>query len=136
MDDIKTMAESGADLSYDFVNRPAYHHALAMGDTEFLRLTMNQALALGIDSASLVHALQNHDELTHELVHFATRHRDDVFTYGGQELTGGELAIRIRGELDRGYHRPRSALQPRVHHQRDRLHDSVGDQRDPGHPRP
>ncbi len=99
MDDIKTMAESGADLSYDFVNRPAYHHALAMGDTEFLRLTMNQALALGIDSASLVHALQNHDELTHELVHFATRHRDDAFTYGGQELTGGELAIRVRGEL-------------------------------------
>ena len=112
MDDIKTMGESGADLSYDFVNRPAYHHALAMGDTEFLRLTMNQALSLGIDSASLVHALQNHDELTHELVHFATRHRDDVFTYGGQELTGGELAIRIRGELtaaltgpDRRYNR-------------------------------
>ena len=31
MDDIKSMAESGADLSYDFVNRPAYHHALATG---------------------------------------------------------------------------------------------------------
>jgi trehalose synthase len=113
MDDIKTMAASGADLSYDFVNRPAYHHALAMADTEFLRLTMNQALELGIDSASLVHALQNHDELTHELVHFATRHRDDVFTYAGQELTGGELAIRIRGELsaaltgpDKRYNRP------------------------------
>ena len=40
MDDIKTMGESGADLSYDFVNRPAYHHALATGDTEFLRLTL------------------------------------------------------------------------------------------------
>jgi trehalose synthase len=83
-----------------------------MGDTEFLRLTMNQALSLGIDSASLVHALQNHDELTHELVHFATRHRDDIFTYGGQELNGGELAIRVRGELtaaltgpDRRYNR-------------------------------
>jgi hypothetical protein len=58
MDDIKTMGESGSDLSYDFVNRPAYHHALSTGDTEFLRLTMNQALALGIDSASLVHALR------------------------------------------------------------------------------
>jgi trehalose synthase len=113
MDDIKTMSESGADLSYDFVNRPAYHHALAMGDTEFLRLTMNLALELGIDSASLVHALQNHDELTHELVHFATRHRDDVFNYGGQEITGDALAIRIRGDLtaaltgpDAPYNRP------------------------------
>ncbi len=38
MDDIKAMGESGADLSYDFVTRPAYHHALVTGDTEFLRL--------------------------------------------------------------------------------------------------
>ena len=36
-------SERGADLSYDFVNRPAYHHALATGDTEFLRLTLNLA---------------------------------------------------------------------------------------------
>ena len=81
IDDIKTMSESGADLSYDFVNRPAYHHALVMGDTEFLRLTLNAARELGVDPASLVHALQNHDELTHELVHFATRHRDDEFPF-------------------------------------------------------
>ena len=40
MDDIKAMAEAGADLSYDFVTRPAYHHALVTGDTEFLRLTL------------------------------------------------------------------------------------------------
>ena len=32
--------EAGADLSYDFINRPAYHHALATADTEFLRLTL------------------------------------------------------------------------------------------------
>ena len=45
IDDIKNTSERGADLSYDFVNRPAYHHALATGDTEFLRLTMNIALS-------------------------------------------------------------------------------------------
>ena len=43
IDDIKSSAERGADLSYDFVNRPAYHHAMATGDTEFLRLTLNLA---------------------------------------------------------------------------------------------
>ena len=37
----------GADLSYDFVNRPAYHHALATGDTEFLRLTLNSGCESG-----------------------------------------------------------------------------------------
>src|SRR4051795_6600240 len=47
MDDIKSMGASGADLSYDFVNRPAYHHALVTGDTEFLRLTLNTALRMG-----------------------------------------------------------------------------------------
>ena len=41
IDDIQSSAERGADLSYDFVNRPAYHHALATGDTEFVRLTLN-----------------------------------------------------------------------------------------------
>jgi len=99
MDDIKAMSEDGADLSYDFVTRPAYHHALVTGDTEFLRLTLRLALDLGIDQAALVHALQNHDELTHELVHFATRHKDDVYVFGGEEITGGALAERVRGDL-------------------------------------
>jgi trehalose synthase len=102
IDDIKTMGGSGADLSYDFVNRPAYHHALVTGDTEFLRLTLNAALELRVDPASLVHALQNHDELTHELVHFSTRHRDDVFTFRGEEITGCDLGETIRDDLTRG----------------------------------
>jgi trehalose synthase len=46
-----------------------------------------------------VHALQNHDELTYELVHFAATHKDDIFAFRGTELTGGELAITIRAEL-------------------------------------
>jgi trehalose synthase len=99
IDDIKNTSELGADLSYDFVNRPAYHHALATGDTEFLRLTLNTALRMDLQPVSLVHALQNHDELTYELVHFATTHRDDIFHFRGTELTGAQLAIRIRGEL-------------------------------------
>jgi trehalose synthase len=99
IDDIKNTGERGADLSYDFVNRPAYHHALATGDTEFLRLTLNTALRQGLQPISLVHALQNHDELTYELVHFAATHRDETFHFGGTEVTGAELAIRIRAEL-------------------------------------
>jgi trehalose synthase len=99
IDDIKTMGEMGADLSYDFVNRPAYHHALVTGDTEFLRLTLNTARRLGVDPMSLVHALQNHDELTHELVHFTATHKDDLFEFGGEELTGSELAAKIRADL-------------------------------------
>jgi trehalose synthase len=99
IDDIKRMSERGADLSYDFVNRPAYAHALATSDTEFLRMTLNAGLEHGLQPIRLVHALQNHDEMTYELVHFAIGHKDDIFRFHGSELTGGELAIKIRNEL-------------------------------------
>jgi trehalose synthase len=113
MDDIKAMGETGADLSYDFVTRPGYHHALVTGDTEFLRLTMNLSREMGIDPASLVHAMQNHDELTHELVHFSTRHRDDTFTYRGESMTGGELGERVRADLNTGLTGPGKAYNRR-----------------------
>jgi trehalose synthase len=99
IDDIQSSAERGADLSYDFINRPAYHHALATGDTEFVRLTLNLAMKHGVESASLVHALQNHDEMTYELVHFETLHARDQFMFRSKELTGHELAVTIREDL-------------------------------------
>jgi trehalose synthase len=99
IDDIREIGEAGADLSYDFINRPAYHHALATADTEFLRLTLRTTLKLGVDPASLVHALQNHDELTYELVHWSTGHRDDIYTYKGEEITGEHLGETIRFDL-------------------------------------
>jgi trehalose synthase len=99
IDDIKITSEAGTDLSYDFINRPAYHHALATADTEFLRLTLNSSLSLGVSPVQLVHALQNHDELTYELVHFTTAHKDDLYVYHGEEITGGELAKTIRQDL-------------------------------------
>jgi trehalose synthase len=99
IDDIQKTSEYGADLSYDFVNRPAYAHAIATSDTEFLRLTLNAALQHGLQPVRLIHALQNHDEMTYELVHFASGHKDNSFRFRGAELTGGELAVKIRGEL-------------------------------------
>jgi trehalose synthase len=99
IDDIKATSEAGPDLSYDFVTRPAYHYALVTADTEFLRLTLRLAMEIGVDQASLVHALQNHDELTYELVHFAAGHKDDVFELNGQELTGAEVAEHVQQTL-------------------------------------
>lgn len=99
IDDIKSSAERGADLSYDFVNRPAYVHALATGDTEFVRLTLNLSVQHGVEPASLVHALQNHDEMTYELVHFATLHAEDLFAFRGTEVRGAELAETIRQDM-------------------------------------
>jgi len=99
MDDIRDTGRVGADLSYDFINRPAYQHALAMADTEFLRLTLRTSLELGVAPVGLVHALQNHDELTYELVHWATAHHADMYAFRDAELTGAELAETVRGDL-------------------------------------
>lgn len=99
LDDIAQMSKGGADLSYDFITRPAYQHALLTGDTSFLRLMLGEMHGLGIDPASLIHALQNHDELTVELVHFWTLHANDMYLYKGQTLPGSILREHIREEI-------------------------------------
>ncbi len=96
VDDIAAMSNGGADLSYDFITRPAYHHALVSGDVEFLRLMLHTMHQAGIDPAGLIHALQNHDELTLELVHFWWKHAGDLYSFQGEELRGSELRERIR----------------------------------------
>ncbi len=98
-DDLVEMSRGGADLSYDFVTRPAYHHALVTGDTGFLRLVLAEQKKYGIDPAGLVHALQNHDELTLELVHFWTKHANDTFPFRGKEAKGSAVRDVIRKEM-------------------------------------
>ncbi|WLH66266.1 maltose alpha-D-glucosyltransferase [Pseudomonas sp. FP2309] len=99
VDDIASMSHGGADLSYDFITRPAYQHALLMGDAEFLRLMLREMHRQGIDPGSLIHALQNHDELTLELVHFWTLHAHDSFLYQGQTFPGNILREHIREQM-------------------------------------
>lgn len=99
IEDIRDTGAVGADLSYDFIGRPGYHHALATGQTEFLRLALTTSLRLGVEPVHLVHGLQNHDELTYELVHWATRHGDDTFRFRGREIPGSQLAEEIRADL-------------------------------------
>jgi hypothetical protein len=101
IEDIKKTSEHPADLSYDFVNPRSYVRALATGGTEVLRLTLNTALELAVQPVHRVHALQNHDEMTYELTHFADIHRGDRFRFRGVDRRGDELAQLIRTELVR-----------------------------------
>jgi trehalose synthase len=99
VEDIARMSRGGADLAYDFVTRPGVQHALLTGDTEFLRLMHGEARRCGVEPASLVHALQNHDELTIELVHFWTGHPDREFALGGSTMTGSAVRGAIRAAM-------------------------------------
>jgi trehalose synthase len=90
-DSMHEMSSGGADLSYDFVTRPAYDHALVTGDTEFLRLIFQLMRQYRIDPAGLIHALQNHDELTMGLAQFLGPHASDMYSFRGPRVTGQEL---------------------------------------------
>lgn len=102
IEDIRDMGHTGADLSYDFITRPACQHSIITGNTEFLRLTMRTAQEMGVEPVGLVHGLQNHDELTYELVHWAALHATDRYSFRGGMRTGGEIAQTIRQEMTNG----------------------------------
>ena len=123
VDDIAAMSHGAADLSYDFITRPAYQHALVTGNTEFLRLMLHIMRDQGIDPAALIHALQNHDELTLELVHFWTLHAEDEFSYRGRTWRGRELREAIRAEMYALLVGAGDAVQPAVCDQRRGEHD-------------
>jgi trehalose synthase len=98
LDLMHEMNQGGPDLSYDFVTRPAYDHALLTGDAEFLRLVFQLMRRYNIDSGRLIHALQNHDELTMGLAHFAG-HADEQFPFRGGKLSGQQLRELIHKEM-------------------------------------
>jgi trehalose synthase len=100
MEDIKAFSQFGPDLSYDFITRPAYDHALLTGDASFLRLCLKlmRSKDINIKPIQLIHALQNHDEITYELVHFL-EHADDLFSYKGGKITGGKLRKMIIDQM-------------------------------------
>lgn len=99
LDDMSEMSRGGPDLSYDFVTRPAYDDALLTGDAEFLRLMFQLMRQYNIDPARLIHALQNHDELTMGLAHLTGAHADESFAFRGGLLSGGQLRDLVHREM-------------------------------------
>jgi len=98
-DKVHEMSNGGADLTYDFVTRPAYHHALLTGDAEFLRLIFQLMRQNNIDPAGLIHALQNHDELTMGLSQFSGAHENDHYQFRGRDITGKELRETVHADM-------------------------------------
>ena len=98
LDDLRTMSAGGPDLSYDFFTRPAYDHALLTGDAEFLRLVHQLMRKYDVDTAGLIHALQNHDELTMGIAHFGA-HGGEQFPFRGQQMSGKQIRDSVRAEM-------------------------------------
>jgi maltose alpha-D-glucosyltransferase/alpha-amylase len=89
---LKEFAPNGPDLSYDFFTRAECLYALINGDVLPLRLGHHFLLDAGVQAGTLVHDLQNHDEITFQLFELGS-HGD--FQYEGQNLNGGNLKNKV-----------------------------------------
>lgn len=98
LDAIHDFSINGPDLSYDFITRPAVEHAALTGDARFLRLSMRLEKLYGISPNKLIHDMQNHDEITYELVNYAD-HPRTKFKYGSRTLTGKQLRTLIVSQM-------------------------------------
>lgn len=89
-DSLKLYMKEGPDLSYDFYTRTEGLHCLLMRDGALLRLAYDFLLDAGVQPIGLVHDLQNHDEITYQLV--PLEHLGDkVLNYKGGTITAREL---------------------------------------------
>ena len=88
--------QNGPDLSYDFFTRAQTLHPLITGNALPLRLAHSQLLDAGVKAGTLIHDLQNHDEITYQLVDLGSR---QDFEFEGQRLNGAQLKETILREM-------------------------------------
>lgn len=95
---LRVYTRNGPDLSYDFFTRTQVVHSLLIGDAALLRQAYRFLQQTGVEPVSLVHDLQNHDEITYQLVELEHR-SDEIMTLDGREFTGRQLRQRILNEM-------------------------------------
>jgi trehalose synthase len=98
LETLTTFTKNGPDLSYDFFTRAQCLHALLTGDAAPLRQAFGFLHDSKVSLGSLVHDLQNHDEITYQLNELDHR-KDETFTLDGKKTTGKELRERMLREM-------------------------------------
>jgi trehalose synthase len=89
---LKPFTMNGPDLSYDFFTRAEALVPLITGDVLPLRLAHHFLLDAAVQEGTLIHDLQNHDEITFQLFELGSH---DDFEYEGQHLNGKQLKDQI-----------------------------------------
>ncbi|OAI57920.1 hypothetical protein AYO47_00060 [Planctomyces sp. SCGC AG-212-M04] len=96
--ELKAYTEHGPDLSYDFFTRAQCMHALLTQDASLLRQAFQFLLDADVQPIGLVHDLQNHDEITYQLVELDAR-GDEQFEINGTKVSGRELRTQMLEEM-------------------------------------
>jgi trehalose synthase len=86
----------GPDLAYDFFTRAQVLHPLLTGDAQPLRIAHSLLLQFGVQAGTMIHDLQNHDEITYQLIDLGSR--DDI-QFEGQRVNGKQLKEQILNEM-------------------------------------
>jgi maltose alpha-D-glucosyltransferase/alpha-amylase len=88
LEQVKQYTQYGPDISYDFFTRAQVLVPLITQDATYLRLAQSMLLQVGVSPGTLVHDLQNHDEITFQLIDVQSRQtmQLDGQTYSGQQV--------------------------------------------------
>ena len=95
---VKQFLDEGPDFSYDFFTRTEGLHALLTGDAALLRQAYSSLLAANLQPLRLVHDLQNHDEITYQLVSLDAR-GDEKVEYHNHAISAKKLREQILDEM-------------------------------------
>jgi maltose alpha-D-glucosyltransferase/alpha-amylase len=93
---LKEFAPNGPDLSYDFFTRAEVLYGLINGNVLPLRLAHHFLLDAGVQAGTLIHDLQNHDEITFQLFELGSH---DDFQFEGQTLNGKQLKEQVLKDM-------------------------------------
>jgi trehalose synthase len=95
---LRAFTRKGPDLSYDFFTRTEGLHSLLSQDARLLRQAYGFLLEARLQPVSLVHDMQNHDEITYQLMELDYR-GDDTFRFGDRKITGRQLREGVLDEM-------------------------------------
>src|SRR3954447_24319772 len=95
---VKKFLDKGPDFSYDFFTRTEGLHALLTGDAALLRQAYGSLLEANLQPLRLVHDLQNHDEITYQLVSLDAL-GDEKVEYHDHSIAAKKLREQILDEM-------------------------------------
>jgi len=96
LEQLKQYTQFGPDISYDFFTRAQMVHPLITGDVMPLRLAFSVMLDLGVQPGIMFHDLQNHDEITYQLIDLGSR---PSIQFDGQTVNGVQLKQQILQQM-------------------------------------
>ena len=98
LEQFKDFVKQGPDLTYDFFTRAEALTPLIDGDARPLLFEHQELIRQGVKHYTLIHDLQNHDEITFQLVNLGSRQKVEV---GGLSESGAQLKQEILDKMHR-----------------------------------